>query len=378
MLEIVMWGAIGMLVYIYLGYPALTLILARLFQRPVARAEFEPPVTFIISAYNEEKHIGAKISNTLALDYPADKLEVIVVSDASTDATDGIVQAWSAAGVRLLRIEGRLGKTACQNAAAAAASGEVLVFADATTVVDGGALRAITRNFNDPEVGCVAARLVYTARSTDSTGHGGSSYWKYESLLRSAESSLGSLIGVSGALSAVRASAYRPIPTELISDFMIALDVRDQGLRTVLEPEAICFEETLDRPRQELSMRNRVTLRSLLVLARNRHLLNPFRYGVFAWQLVSHKLLRYLSPVFWAVALGANLALAMQDRYVWLLGLQVAGILVGSLGFLPLPRLGAFKLLAQPYYFLLTNLSSAISLVRFIRGRKVVVWTPLR
>lgn len=378
MLEVVMWGAIAMLLYIYLGYPALTLVLGHVFARPVSRGEFEPRVTFVISAYNEEKHIGGKISNTLSLDYPADKLEIIVVSDASTDATDQIVQAWSEAGVRLLRVEGRVGKTACQNAAAATASGEVLVFADATTAVDRAALRALTRNFHDPEVGCVAARLVYKARSADLTGQGGSAYWKYESALREAESSLGSLIGVSGALYAVRASVYRPIAADLISDFVIALDVRDQGLRTVLEPEAICFEETLDRPRQELSMRNRVTLRSLLVLAEYRHLLNPLRHGVFAWQLASHKLLRYLSPVFWLVALCANLALATQGRYVGLLGLQVAAILLGLVGFLPLRHLGKSVLLAQPYYFLLTNLSSAISLVRFIKGRKVVVWTPVR
>ncbi|MCA1791819.1 MAG: hypothetical protein LC667_18800, partial [Thioalkalivibrio sp.] len=239
------------------------------------------------------------------------------------------------------------------------------------------ALKTMARNFHDPSVGCVAGRLVYTSRLTDATGNGGTSYWKYESALRMAESSLGSLIGVSGQLYAVRASAYRPIAPDLISDFVIAMDIRDQGFRTVLEPAAICFEETLDRADRELSMRVRVTLRSLLALARNRHLLNPLRFGVFAWQLWSHKVLRYLSPVFWLVALISNIVLAVQGEYVVLLGLHLSAIMIGLFGFLP-HKFADSRLLAQPYYFLLTNLSSAISLIRFVRGDKVVTWTPLR
>lgn len=378
MFEILLWGSLGMLFYIYAGYPALAILLARLFPRPVRHGDIEPTVTVIISAYNEEKSIGEKIRNTLSLDYPADRLDVIVVSDASDDGTDRTVQACEDPRVRLLRVEGRLGKTACQNAAAAEATGEILVFADATTRVVDQALRALVRNFADPAVGCAAGRLVYVSRQGDATGRGGISYWKYECALRMAESALGSLIGVSGLLYAVRASAYRPIAPDLISDFVVAMDMREQGLRTVLEPEAVCFEETLDRADRELSMRIRVTVRSLLALARNRHLLNPLRYGAFAWQLASHKLLRYLSPVFWLLALLANVALALRGEYVWLLAAQLAGIAIGLLGFRAKRGQGGSRLLAQPYYFLLTNVSSAISLVRFLRGERVVVWTPLR
>ncbi len=378
MLEVVFWGAVAMLAYIYVGYPLLAIAIGRLFPRQVRSGDCEPSVTVIISAYNEEKSIAAKIRNTLSLDYPREKLDIIVASDASIDGTDGIVLGFNDPRVRLLRVEGRLGKTACQNAAAEVATGEVLLFADATTMVEAKALRAMARNFNDPDVGCVAGRLVYTSKLADATGNGGTSYWKYESALRMAESALGSLIGVSGQLYAVRADVYRPIAPDLISDFVIAMDVRELGFRTVLEPGAVCFEETLDRSDQELSMRVRVTLRSLLALARNRHLLNPLRYGSFAWQLGSHKLLRYLSPVFWLVALLANIALALQGQYVPLLLAQLAGIAVGLLGFHASRRFGGSRLLAQPYYFLLTNLSSAISLVRFARGDKVVVWTPLR
>ena len=378
MLDVLLWASLAMLLYIYAGYPLLAIALGRQARRRVLTGEEYPSVTWIITAYNEEKHIGEKIRNILALNYPQDRIDIIVASDASSDGTDDIVRELGASNVRLLRIAGRRGKTACQNAAAAIASGEILAFTDATTTIGDHSLRAMTRNFHDPAVGCVAGRLAYVSLQDHAIGRGGISYWGYEIALRMAESSLGSLIGVSGCLYGVRRSAYRPIPPELISDFVIAMVIREQGLRTVLEPEAVCFEETIDRSDRELSMRIRVTLRSLAALATQRRFLNPFRYGVFSWQLWSHKLLRYLSPVFLSIALLANIALALQGRYEWLLALQLAGFAVGLLGFAPLPVIGKSRILAQPHYFLLTNIASAISLVRFARGEKVVTWTPFR
>lgn len=378
MLEALLWVSIAILVYIYAGYPLMVLALGRLFPRRVKQGPDLPTVTVIISAYNEERHIEAKIRNMLRLDYPPDRIDLIVASDASSDATDRIVEWFSSANVRLLRVDGRLGKTACQNVAAAAANGDVLLFTDANTMFDGQALRAVVRNFHDPQVGCVCGRLAYTTEGKDATGHGITSYWGYEIALRVAETALGSLIGVSGSLYAVRRSAYRPIAPELISDFVIAMDIREQGLRTVIEPEAMCSEDSLDRTDRELSMRIRVAMRALSALAARRRFLNPLRYGTFAWQLWSHKLLRYLSPLFLMTALLANIALALQGRYEWLLVLQGAAFSAGLIGFLPGRLLGSSRLLAQPYYFLLTNVASAISLFRFLRGERVVTWSPLR
>lgn len=378
MLEVLLWSALAVLAYIYVGYPLLAVLLARVWPGHVNKGAISPSVTAIITAYNEEKDIAQKIRNVLASNYPKDRFDIIVASDASSDATDSIVQACGAPNVRLLRVEGRVGKTACQNVAATEASGEILVFMDATTMTDAYALEAMCHNFHDASVGCVAGRLVYRARGADATSAGGTSYWGYETVLRMAESALGSLIGVSGQLYAVRRSAYRPISPDLISDFVIAMVIREQGLRTVLEPDAVCFEETLDRGDQELSMRIRVGLRSLYAMAVQRRFLDPFRFGAFAWQLWSHKLLRYLSPVFWLIALLANTALALQGRYVWLLAMQALILLSGLLGFLPARRFGNLRLLAQPYYFVLTNLASAVSLFRFLRGERIVTWTPLR
>lgn len=377
MSEALLWGALVLLAYIYVGYPVLAIVLARAWPRRVDKGELTPSLTVVITAYNEQAHIGQKLRNILALDYPPAQLDVIVASDASNDATDQLVRDFGAPNVRLLRVEGRLGKTACQNAAAAAADGELLLFTDATTLVDAGALRAIARNFHDPAIGCVAGRLSYVAQQDDATGHGGKSYWNYEILLRMAESALGSLIGVSGCLYAVRRSVYRAIEPGLISDFVVAMVMREQGLRTVLEPDATCYEQTLDHPDRELAMRVRVGIRSLVALATQKRFLDPWRFGLFAWQLWSHKLLRYLSPVFWMIALLANAALALQGRYLWLLVLQLALLLSGLPGFMP-QAFGKSRLLAKPYYFLLTNVASALSLFRFLRGERIVTWTPLR
>jgi cellulose synthase/poly-beta-1,6-N-acetylglucosamine synthase-like glycosyltransferase len=372
------WGASVVLAYVYAGYPLLVRLLARLVGRPVRTADHYPPVTIIVTAYNEALGLGAKLDNLAGLDYPGPAPEVIVASDASADATDEIARGYPRLPVRLLRVEGRQGKTACQNAAIGLASGELVVFTDATTRLDRGALRALVRPFADPSVGCVAASLVYESRARSLTGQGGAAYWGYEVSLRRAESELGSLVGVSGCLYAVRRCAYRPIPPELISDFVIALYVRECGLRTVLEPGAVCFEETHERSGKEFSMRVRVAVRSINALVHEARFLNPLRFGAFAWQLLSHKLLRYASPFFWIVALAANAALAARPLYAALLAAQLLVLVLGLLGFLLQGAGRGLGLLGKPYYFVLTNLASLVAALRYLRGERMVTWNPVR
>src|SRR5438105_15336871 len=175
--------------YAYAGYPVLIFILSRLFHRPVHKAEITPKVSLIITAYNEERDIAAKLDNTLALDYPADKLEIIVASDCSSDRTDDIARSFAARGVRLHRQAERWGKTAAQNSAVELARGDVLLFSDATTLYERDVLRALAPNFADPSVGCVAGRLVYVDAAASSGGRGAKSYWGYETFLKTRESS---------------------------------------------------------------------------------------------------------------------------------------------------------------------------------------------
>jgi cellulose synthase/poly-beta-1,6-N-acetylglucosamine synthase-like glycosyltransferase len=373
------WVGAGILAYVYLLYPLTARTFARIFPHPVRRvAGNRPSVTLLITAYNEEKHIAAKIGNVLALDYPPSLLDVLVISDASSDRTDEIVRSCGSSRVGLLRIEGRLGKTACQNAAVGAASGEIVVFTDATTLIEREALAAMMESFADPQVGCVAGTLIYQGRGRNLTAAGGVSYWSYEIALRDAETRLGTLIGVSGCLYAVRRSVYRPIAQGLISDFVIAMRMREQGLRTVLERRAICFEETLEHSGQELSMRVRVALRSITALASERRFLNPLVDPLYAWQLWSHKLLRYASPYCLLATLGGSLVLASRPAYGLLLLVQLAIIGAGLAGFMA--QLGARRLgvLSKPYYFLLTNLASVIATVLFLKGERMATWKPIR
>ena len=387
MIELVFWICCGLLLYVYVLYPILMRVLAMRFGRPAVRGDALPTVTIIVTAYNEEKCITSKLDNLCKLRYPSHLVDILVVSDSSTDLTERLAATYDPERVHVLRVEGRRGKTACQNAAAAAASGEILVFTDATTQVSVDALHRLVECFVDPEIGCVGGRLTYVSELNNCTGRGGEIYWSYELSLRAAESRLGSMIGVSGCLYAVRKRAYREINPSLISDFVIAMRMREQGLRTVLAPDATCFEATLERGSHELAMRVRVAMRSLDALIRERRFLNPLRYGCFAWQLWSHKVVRYASPVLWLGALSTNVALATSNDvalalegpfYLALLAGQCAVLAAGLLGFVLQSRRRELGLLGQPYYFLLTNVASLIATLRYLQGERMVTWQPIR
>lgn len=379
MSAVAFWSASALLLYVYILYPLLARFLAGHLGKPVRLGDQLPSVTVVVSAYNEEKGIRAKLDNLLALDYPHHLIDITVVSDASTDSTDELVRSYGSSRVRLLRVDGRKGKTACQNAAASVAQGEILLFTDATTSLDSRSIRNLVSHFGSPDIGCVAGRLVYVSGAAHATGKGSEAYWDQEIVLRMAESALGSLIGVSGCLYAVRRAAYRPIDPQLISDFVISWHMREQGLRTVLAVDAICFEETLDRGKQELSMRVRVALRSINALISESRFLNPGRFGLFAWQLWSHKLLRYASPFLWLVALAANAVLAAHSlRYLILLAGQASLIVAGAAGFALQWRGSSTTLLWPAYYFLLTNVASLIAAFSYVRGERMMTWKPLR
>src|SRR6266852_1295901 len=296
--EIIFWLGAAALGYTYAGYPLLLLIVSRLRPRDVRRGDFAPTVSVIITAYNEERDLAAKLENTLALDYPRDLLEIIVASDCSTDRTDEIARAFSERGVRLVRQRQRLGKTAAQNMAVAEACGEIILFSVATSLYERDVLRVMMPSFAEPTVGCVAGRLIYVDPAESRVGRGARSYWSYETFLKRHESQVCSLIGASGCLYAVRRSAYVPLYPEACSDFIIATKMVEQGLRAVYEPNAVCFEQTNRQSDKELKMRVRIIAQTFTDLWRHRGLLNPVRSGFYGVQLLSHKIMRYLVPFF--------------------------------------------------------------------------------
>ncbi|HEX8179982.1 MAG TPA: glycosyltransferase family 2 protein [Pyrinomonadaceae bacterium] len=377
--QIVFWLSVAALGYTYVGYPLLLIVLSRLRPRTVKRAEQTPTVSVIITAYNEERDLAAKLENTLALDYPRELLEVIVASDCSTDRTDEIARSFATRGVRLLRQPERLGKTAAQNAAVAEAHGDIILFSDATTHYQPDVLRVMMPSFADPSVGCVGGQLIYVDPAQSNVGRGARSYWGYETLLKQHESRICSLIGVSGCLYAVRRAAYVPLYNEACSDFIIATKMVEQGLRTIYEPAAVCTEETHQRADKELSMRVRIITQTYTDLWRHRAMMNPFRSGFYAVQLLSHKVARYLVPVLLLLLFSTAALLAPRSLfYAVMFGAQVCFYLAASAAW-ALERAGVrLRLLALPHYFVLANLASLLAFYKFVRGERYARWETVR
>lgn len=382
----VLWLSLVALVYVYAGYPLLARLLGNRRRRtwpPVADAKL-PTVTVLIAAYNEAKHIVETVTNKLEADYPADKLDVIVISDASDDGTDDLVRGVIAdhpGRVRMIRQEPRAGKTSGLNLAVPEATGDVLVFSDANSLYGTDTVRHLVAPLNDPEVGYVTGRMVYRAPDGSLTGEGCSAYMRYENKLRGWESGMGSIVGVDGGVDAMRRAIYRPMRADQLPDFVQPLTVREQGYRVVYAEQALLYEDALAAADDEFRMRVRVSLRALHALKDKAALLNPFRFGLFAWQLFSHKVLRYLAFLFMLTAGIANLALVGMDSasgfWSLLLVVQILfytaaqfGNLMNSQGQTPPHLVGMI------YYLCVLNLAGALAFVQFLQGRKQVTWKP--
>ena len=373
------WVAVVVLVYTYVGYAALLVLVSIFKNHPVRRGVVKPRVTVIITAYNEERDIQAKLENTLALDYYPNLLEIIVASDCSVDRTDEIVTRFANHGVKLLRQEPRRGKTAAQNAAVEQANGDIILFSDATTFYPPGVLREIIPNFADATVGCVGGRLVYKDPRETVVGSGARTYWEYETFLKTLESKVSSLIGVSGCLYAVRRSAYVPLNNEACSDFIIATKMVEQGLRAVYEPAAICWEETNQKAREELRMRVRVITQTYSDLWRERSMLNPLKSGFYGFQLISHKVMRYAVPVLMVIIFVSSALLALYSLFFAIVfGAQLFAYLLALSGWV-LGSVGKRSIfLALPHYFVLANFAAVLAFYQFLRGERYASWETLR
>jgi cellulose synthase/poly-beta-1,6-N-acetylglucosamine synthase-like glycosyltransferase len=373
-----------LLVYVYAGYPVLARLLGSLVRRRVWSAdpgEHLPTVTILIAAYNEAAHIEATVRNKLQQDYPAEKLDIIVVSDESDDGTDDIVTGIAAPAVRLIRQTPRAGKTSALNLAMPQATGEVIVFSDANSLYATDTLKNLVAPLADSRVGYVTGRMVYKAPDGSLTGEGCSAYMRYENNLRAWETDLGSIVGVDGGVDAMRREIYRPMNPDQLPDFVQPLTVREQGYRVVYEPRALLYEDALAEAEDEFRMRVRVGLRAFHALKDKAALLNPIKYGLFAWQLWSHKVLRYLAFLFMAGALASNLFLSFRPS----LSLPWSLLLVGQIIFYGMARYGHTmnrnglqppRMIGLVYYLCVLNLASAKAFWQFLQGRKQVTWKP--
>ena len=378
--EIAFWTCLGLVAYIYAGYPVCVFILTLFWRRNVRKAAIEPRVTVVISAFNEEREIGHTLANKLSQEYPADRLDVLVVSDGSTDRTDAIVKGFTERNpgrVAFLRQEPRQGKTQAINQALAHATAEIVVFADANSIYAPNAIRMLVRNFAEPTVGYVTGNMVYTNPAESAIGEGSGSYMSYENILRALETRLGSVVGVDGGVDAIRRELYAPMRSDQLPDFVLPLCVVEQDRRVVYEPDAMVYEAALSTATEEFRMRVRVSLRALWALYDKRNLLNPFRYPLFAWQLISHKVLRYMAFMPIAGLFMFNvLALGQHGFYAGFMVLQGLGYGLAALGHaFRRSGMGASRLLA-PYYFVVLNLACVLAFWKFVSGQKMVLWNP--
>lgn len=380
MLEWIFWILLLLGVYPYVLYPIVVKALGRFLHRRVNAADdFLPRVTVLTAAFNEAAHIEATVRNKLQQDYPAELIDIIVVSDESSDGTDEIVRRIAAEHprVRLIRQVPRQGKTSGLNLAMLEARGDIVVFADANSIYRPDTLRRLLRNFADPKVGYVTGKMVYVNPDGSLVGDGCSAFMRYENALRAAETQVGSVVGVDGGVDAVRRVLYKPMRADQLPDFVLPLTVVEQGYRVVFEPEANLTEDTLTTEGSEYRMRVRVALRALWALWDKRALLNPFRFGLFAWQLWSHKVLRYLSFLPLAGAMAINwLLLSAGPVYVLAIAGQIVFLLFTAAALIGPRALGQSSLGRYCFYFALLNWASAVAFTRFLRGQKQVLWQP--
>lgn len=367
----------GLAAYAYVLYPATLLAVSRFASGEARRdpAADLPSVALIIAAYNEENVIADKIENSLELDYPGDKLDVIVFSDASSDRTDDVVRSYASAGVELDRIEGRVGKTECQNRVAERVDADVLVFSDANSMYEPDAVRRLVARFGDG-VGCVVGEVRHTRSEDDVKGE--SVYWSYRRLVKRLESKIGSVVVGNGAIYAVRSADYVRLSPDLTSDLAEPLAVRRRGRTVKYAADAVARERTAGSVAVERARKTRIATRSWHTVGQYLDLTNPFEYGFYAVQLVSNTVLWWSTPALLTVAFASAVALAaLADPVVF--GTVVAGyLLVLALGLTGhhLDKTGRDvpDLFHIPHYFIVGNYSLVVGWLNFLRGENVVTW----
>ena len=371
--EPVFWVSLAVCAWVYAGYPLLLLALAAARPRPVRAAPVTPAVTILIPAHNEEGVIADKLANCRALDYPPDRLEVLVVSDGSTDGTERIAAAHP--GVRLLSVP-RGGKAAALNAGAAQATGEVLVLTDADAMLDAQSLGNLVAPFADPEVGGVCGNKRQRPRENDATAGGDGLYWRYEQWQKRLEAAFGSVYAADGSLYAIRRELFVPIADAAqADDIAVSARIPAQGRRLAFAPGAVAWEQGPSGAGSEFARKVRVTNHSLRAVLG----LGPVLWtrGLYSLQLVSHKLLRHLAPVFMVLLLAASVLLSSRPPYRAALAGQALFYAAGAAGYaLRRTRVARIRPLAAAYYFCFVNAAALAGVLSVARGTRLRAWTP--
>lgn len=375
MIKIIFWVSISLVLYTYFIYPLILMLLRLLKSRiTVEEKDFYPSVSLIISAYNEEKVLEAKIINCLQLSYPKDRLEIIIGSDGSTDRTETIANKYIEQGVRFLDFSRRTGKVNVLNNIIPQAKGGIIVLSDANTIYEPNSIQELVKHFINPRIGCVCGKLILKKPDTSYGGEFEGIYWKYESFLKRLEGRMGFLLGANGGIYAIRKNLFEIIPTNtIVEDFVIPMKILENGYKIIYEPEAVAFEETSKSIAEEIKRKIRIGAGAYQAILLTIPMLNIFR-GFPSFAYWSHKVIRWFVPFLLIFLLLFNILLIKESRYLYLFILQCIGYLGAFTGYLLNKNKIQLKLFTPLYYFVAMNVALLIGFFRFIMGLQSVTW----
>jgi len=375
--------AVALFFYSYIGYPLVLAVVARLRPLPPRTppaSDDWPQISITVPAYNEERAIRATLERILELDYPADRRQVLVVSDASTDQTDDMVREFAPRGVELLRMPERGGKTAAENAARALLTGDIVVNTDASVRIERNALKPLIGAFRDPTVGVASGRDISVARMDDTTNLGESGYVGYEMWIRGLETRVQSIVGASGCFYAIRKPLHMAlVPVALSRDFAAALIANEHGFRAVSVNEAVCYVPRSSSLKAEYRRKVRTMARGMETLWYKRHLLHPLRKPLFAWMLASHKVCRWLTPWFLAAGVVATSIFCLDEGWAQVLAALTLVVLgLALVGWNWPPRRNLPRIIAIPTFIVTGNLAAIRAGLKALRGELNPIWEPTR
>lgn len=379
-LEVVFVVSAAVVLYAYLGFPFLTWVRSLVWKKPYRTTDITPKVSIIVCCHNEAKSIGEKLENLLALDYPADRCQIIIASDGSTDATEEIVLRYLGPRLSLIRLP-RGGKAAALNAAVAQSTAEVLIFSDANSMYAADAIRELVAPLADETVGGVAGNQVYRrSHQAGAAAAGEMNYWDFDRWMKLWQSRSGHVTSATGAIYAIRRELFRPVPDGVTDDFVTSTRIIAQRKRLVFAPRAICYEPVAGAAKAEFGRKVRVITRGLRGVWVMRELLDPLRHGFYAVQVFSHKVLRRLVVI-------PLLLMAVTAPLLWSQGIGYRLVVLGEIAFCTAALLGIWrglsgrripKLLAIPVFFCLINAAVLAAVWNIVRGKRIVVWNPHR
>ncbi len=376
-MKLMFWISTFMVLYTYAVYPITLLFIRKNRKEAQAASDCEnfPMVSVLVCAHNEEKIIREKIGNLLALDYPKQKIEILIASDGSFDATDAIISEYREKGVKLVRMGTRCGKVNALNKTIPQAEGEIIVLSDANTIYKSDAVREIVRPFSNPVIGCVCGELIFQNDAGNEVSNLEGVYWRYEQFMKVIEGANGALLGANGGIYAIRKKLFEPLPANtIVDDFVLPMKILEKRYKVVYEASAIAYEETSKKIIQEMERRIRIGAGDFQALLFTWRILNPLR-GFPAFAYLSHKVIRWFAPFFMIFAFVSNMALLENGFYGTMFIIQCVfyGLAIASR---MLAKIGVnIKLLGLPYYFVSMNIALFLGFIRFCTNSQSVMWT---